>query len=87
MDGFIQNISAHGRADGIRRHQVHAPAGQAFEIMFQADEFEQSHRVIELHQHVNVAGGVASPRASEPNTASDFTPRWRKSAWWRLNKA
>jgi hypothetical protein len=44
--------------------------------------------VADLQFHVIILKEkVASPRASEPNTASDFTPRWRKSAWWRLSNA
>src|SRR5471030_430415 len=43
---------------------------------------KEPNRLVELDKKVDIAPGLASPRATEPNRSSDRTPRPSSSARW-----
>ena len=59
-------------ASGVTR-STHLPV--RLEIQFQADEFKQSHRAVEFHQHVNVAGGSGPRHVPASQTRPAISPR------------
>ena len=72
----FENVRANPRLQSALRHEINAAPGKLFQFLNERFKLDQTdtYARLELHHDVDVALGRISPRTTDPNSDSSFTP-------------